>query len=291
MQVGQVGVNDFKVVCMDYDYFSQADPGLEGFLGSDFLKNFYVKIDYLNRQLTLSRDPIPITGASQKYLIRMNTSNAACLPKIQCRVDNSWSWSGLIDTGSPHSIVFPVDALSQMRSTGQPIIESNGIMLSWPTSHLSKNYLSRVDQLKAGDLEIRNIPVVFANTDDIILGESFLSQYEVYLNYPSNEIILVPQGIVSWKSNFFSVGIKLQRTRDQRTVIDAIWKGSPADLAGLSIGTEIRQINRKSTTSMAREEWVNLLNNDHIPTIELTTKEGYREKVYQLKKAPLLPDN
>jgi hypothetical protein len=291
IQVGQVGVNDFKIVCMDYDYFYQADPNFQGFLGSDFLKNFYVKIDYRNRQLTLSRDPIPVTGTSQKYLFRMNTGNAAGLPKIQCRVDDSWSWSGLIDTGSPHAIVFPVDALSQMRSTGQPIIESDGIMISWPNSHLSKNYLSRVDQLRMGDLEIRDIPVVFANTEDIILGESFLSQYEIYLNYPANEVILTPQRVINWKNNFFSAGIKLERTGDQRTIIEAIWKGSPADLAGLSTGTEVLQINRQSTTSMSREEWVNLLNNDRIPTVELVIKQGYREKTYQLKKAPLLPAN
>jgi hypothetical protein len=291
LQVGQLGVRDFRLVCMDYAHFYQTDPNMQGFLGSDFLKFFYVKLDYRNRELTLSQDPLPIHNTSQKFILFMNTNNSAHLPRIQCEVDNRWNWSGLIDTGAPHAIVFPMNALSQQRKTGQPIIESDGIMLSWPTSSLDKNYLSRVDRLEMGNLEINDFPVVFANTEDIILGESFLSQYEIYLNYPKNEIILIPYGTVNWKNNFFSVGIKLKKTADNRTIIDAIWKGSEAEKAGLGTGTEIIKINRKNTRGMGSEEWVNLLNNDRIHTIELVVKQGYRQKTYQLKKAPLLPVN
>jgi len=291
LQVGQMGVNEFRIVCMDYDYFYQTDPSMEGFLGSDFLKFFYIKLDYRNRELTLSRDPLTTPNTKQKYIFSMNKNNAANLPKIQCRVDNSWSWSGLIDTGAPHAIIFPITALSQQRSTGQPIIESDGVMLSWPTSSLDKNYLSRVDQLKMGNLEIKDFPIIFANTEDIIIGESFLSQYEIYLNYPNNEIILIPYAPVLWKNNYFSIGIKLTKSTDNQTIIDAIWKGSAADLAGLSPGIEVLQLNGKSTSKMESTEWVNILNNDRINAIELVVKQGYRQKTHLLKKAPLLPVN
>jgi hypothetical protein len=291
VQVGQIGVNDFRLVYMDHSFFYQTDPQLQGFLGSDFLRFFYVKIDYQRKELTLSRDPFPVPRISGTSRIRMNTGNPAFLPEIDCRIDKRWSWSGLIDTGAPFAFVFPIAALSHQKSAGQPVIESNGIMLSWPTSKIDKNYLSRVDHLKLGELELTDLPVIFANTEDIILGESFLSQFQIYLNYPENEIVMVPQGSLNWKSNFFSIGVKLMRSADRQLIIDAIWRSSPADKAGLTVGMEVLDINGQKTDQMQDQQWISLLNNDRIHTIELILRDGYREKNIQLKKVPLLPVN
>ncbi len=289
LHLGDVGVDDFQVSCMDYSYFYKSDPEMQGFLGSDFLHFFYVKIDYQQRIVTLSRYPFKIPSFSPVYQMTMNSRNQASLPKIECQIDRRWRWSGLIDTGSPFAMVFPISSLQKHRESRSPIVESLGTVARWPTSRIEKNYLSRLDQLVLGDLTLENIPVLFANTEDIILGEEFLSQFILYLHYPDDEVILQPLGKPGFRQNFYSAGVTLGKTDDQRTVIEAIWKGSAADQAGLTLNSEVTRINGEPARDLSQGEITRLLNNDRISTIELRVRNGFRENTYQLKKAPLLP--
>jgi hypothetical protein len=289
LQVGDIEVDQFRLVSMDFSHFYQADPNFHGFLGSDFLKFFYLKIDYRRRELTLSKNPLPLPRSGSPFRIKMNTRNPAFLPIITCRIDNRWNWSGLIDTGSPFAVIFPLAALDNHRHNGAPLIASDGLFASWPTSTIKRNYLSRVKNLSMSKLEFDNMPVIFANSDDILIGEELLSRFEIYLHYPDNELILVPQASLIWRNNFYSIGIYLGKNSRNKTVVDAIWQGSPASLARVPLQAEVLKINQQSTSRLSLREMNGVLHNDRINTIELLLKEGYREKSYLLKKAPLLP--
>jgi len=291
IRLGDMELENFQIISMDYSCFYQTDPELDGFLGSDFLKYFYVAIDYRTRELTLSRYPISAARSSQEYRSRIQTNNPASLPKLQCLVNDRWSWTGLIDSGAPFTIVFPLSLINKQDWRNSPLIESVGVVASWPNSPIQKNYLTRIESFKIGELELNDIPVIFANTEDIILGQELLSQFLIYLNYPDNELILYPDGKIFMKSNYFSSGLSLNKTADNRTIIGAIWKGSAAEKAGLSLDTEVIKINNQSADRLALNEINRILNDDRIATIELVIKEGYRESTVRLKKAPLLPEN
>jgi len=289
--LGDMELENFRIISMDYSYFYQTDPEMDGFLGSDFLKYFYVIIDYRKKELTLSRYPISPATSSQEYRVKLQTNNAASLPKLEGRVNHRWSWNSLIDTGAPFTLVFPLSLIDEQDWRNSPLIESIGVMASWPTSPIQKNYLTRIESFQIGKLELHDIPVIFANTEDIILGQELLSQFQIYLNYPDNELILLPAGKIFVKSNYFSSGLNVNKTADNRTVILAIWKGSAAERAGLSLNTEIIKINSQSADRLALNEINRMLNDDRIVTIELVIKEDYRERTVLLKKAPLLPEN
>jgi hypothetical protein len=291
IRLGDMELENFRIISMDYSYFYQTDPELDGFLGSDFLKYFYVAIDYRTRELTLSRYPLPSVSYTQKYQVRLQTNNAASLPKLQCQVNDRWSWTGLIDSGAPFTIVFPLSLINKQDWRNSPLVESVGVVASWPNSPIQKNYLTRIESLQIGELELHNIPVIFSNTEDIIVGQELLSQFLIYLNYPENELSLYPVGKIFMKSNYFSCGLSLNKTADNRTLIGAIWKGSAAERADLSLNTEVIKINNQSAESLELSVINRILNDDRIATIELVIKEGYRERTVQLKKAPLLPEN
>ncbi|UCF65553.1 MAG: hypothetical protein JSW33_06890 [bacterium] len=289
LQLGDMAVEEFRLVSMDYTYYYTADPDFHGFLGSDFLKFFYVKIDYGRKEVTLSRKPFPVRESSRTYRIPLDTRNAAFLPRIDCQVDQRWNWSGLIDTGAPFGVIFPMAALDNQRRSRVPLIASKGVFASWPTSKLDKNYLSRVSLLSLGKFELRDFPVIFSNTEDIILGEEFLSHFEVYLHYPDNELILVQQNSLNWKNNFFSIGINLNKNSGNKTIIEGIWEGSPAARAGISLHGEVISLNRQPTSRLSVKELNRILNDDRINMIELVLREGFREKSYTLKKEAILP--
>ena len=135
------------------------------------------------------------------------------------------------------------------------------------------------------------MPVIFANSDDILIGEALLSRFEIYLHYPDNELILVPQTSLIWRNNFYSIGIHLGKKSGNKTVIEGIWQGSPASLAKVPVHSQVLEINKQSTSRLSLREMNGLLHNDRIQAVELLVKDGYREKTYLLKKAPLLPQD
>jgi hypothetical protein len=290
IQLGDMELENFRIISMDYSYFYQTDPELDGFLGSDFLKYFFVVIDYRKREITLSRYPITSATSSQEYRVKLQTNNAASLPKLECQVNDRWSWNGLIDTGAPFTIVFPLSLTNKQDWRDSPLIESKGVMASWPTSPIQKNYLSRIKNLQIGELELHDIPVIFANTEDIILGQELLSQFQIYLNYADNELILLPAGRIFLKSNYLSTGIKLNKTPENLTMVEAIWKGSAADQAGITPGSEVIKINSQSTQILSQNDMEQILNDERITAVEFVFKDGYRERKILLKKAFLLPE-
>ncbi len=287
VRLGDMEVKNFQAAVMDYSTFYTVDPGLCGFLGSDFLKYFYVSIDYLKNELILADSPFPVSSGG--YRIPIDTRNEGNLPRIQCRVNDRWSWPGLIDTGAPFALVFPLEVIEKEGWRPAPLIESRGVMASWPNSPIGKNYLGRLGTVKTGPLELTDMAVLFSNTDDIIWGYELLSQFRIFLHYPDNELFLIPYGKVKLASNFFSTGIKLSKTPENKTLVEAIWKGSPAEQAGLPLKSEVISLNSRALKNMSINDINQILNNDRIAAIELVYRDGYREKKILLKKAPLLP--
>jgi hypothetical protein len=289
IDLGEIAVDKFRLVAMDYSFFQPTNSDFQGFLGSDFLKYFYVKIDYRRKELTLSRNPLPVPGSGKIYRLKLDTRNPAFLPRINCQVDDNWNWSGLIDTGSPFGVVFPLAALNKQRRSGAPLIASDGLFASWPSSTIERNYLSRVEKLSISKLEFDDMPVLFANSDDILLGEELLSRFDIYLHYPDNELILVPQTSLRWKNNIYSVGIHLEKKSGNKTMVGAIWQDSPAALAKIPLYAEVLKINQQPTSRLSLREMNGILHNDRISTIVLLVQDGYREKKFLLKKTALLP--
>jgi predicted aspartyl protease len=289
LRLGAVEVRNFKTVVMDYSIFHAVDPDLRGFLGSDFLKYFYVSLDYQKKELILDRSPFPVPAGS--YRIQLDTRNEAHLPRVKCRINDRWLWPALIDTGAPFALVLPLKVVESEGWRISPLIESKGVAASWPHSQIDKNYLGRLHTVVSGELKLTETAVIFSNTDDVIWGHELLSQFRVLLHYPENELILIPKGKIQLASNFFSVGLKLIKTPENKTMVAAIWKGSSADLAGIAINSEVLSLNGKPAQHMSINEINLLLNSDRITAIEMICRKDQREKKILLKKAPLLPED
>ena len=283
-------VKDFKMAALDFSYFKEVDPDIDGFLGANFLRFFNILIDYQQKQLILSLSSHKKYTSNEEYIIKLDTQNLACLPKVDCQVNHYYTGKALIDTGSPFTIIFPLSFLSKFSYSEQKkFIESKGVFVRWPWTSIEKNYIGRIDELRLGNLKLQNIPVIFANTEDIILGKEFLSQCITIIDYPGQQLIIKPYNKFSFRDNYFTIGLQLYKNKQNRTFVEAIWRGSPADQAGIDIDDEILKINSRDTKSLSLQEISNILNNNRIPRIEIVNKKSYSERTIVLKKEALLP--
>ena len=274
---------------MDLDYFKSDDLPIDGFLGSNFLKYFNIKINYSKQEITFSRRPIS-PSSSKSFHFVLDTDNMMNLPIIKIKINGYLTENGLIDTGSPFPILFPINLIrKQTYSDTKDIIESEGIIISWPWSPITKNYITRIGHIELSSLKLKNLPVIYSNTDDVIIGKAFLSQFHTILNYSQKDGYFVPYKKFKFANNIFTTGLSLKKSMG-KTIVQAYWKGSTADKAGFKLNDEILELNSKSTSQLSINEINRILNNNKISRITVTKREGYSKRKIELDKTLLFPE-
>ena len=90
---------------------------VDGLLGSDFLRFYRVKFDYVEQTVTLSLDPGPLTPAGDEVSIPIETPLPLRAPMVECMLNGAVEDEAMIDTGSPYSIVLPLNLMDKLRET------------------------------------------------------------------------------------------------------------------------------------------------------------------------------
>ena len=289
ISLGNAKVKNLTTVMFDFVKYTGFQK-IDGFIGSDFLRFFKVTIDYNNRVLTLSHNTEPIESVDAGYLLEIEKPLPIRAPMVECEINETLTADAMIDLGSPHCVVLPLSLLDKLSGEDIPLIKSIGIVAQWPQSTTDESFLSRIESLKFGNLEIENIPVLIADVNDILLGEDFLSQFLITINYPAKQLLLLPLDNMRFKHNIFSTGLALEKDDDNRTVVKGFWEGSPADKSGIQVGDEIIEINSINVSELALFEISSILKDDTVQEIELLINTEPGEKKVILKKETLLPE-
>ena len=290
LRVGGMKVENMSIPVTNIQALFGESFEMDGFIGSDFLKHFRLTIDYKEKAV-ITYDTIH-DSLYKGYRIPFNRHFMNGAPLIECRINGEIEIKGMIDTGSPFGLVFPLSLVEQI--DGQTKIRSKGVIAKWPFTSSDYNCLSRIERLTLGSLVLQNVIALCAelpaNMSYPLIGKEFLSQFLVTLDYPDNEIILSPCDDVALQDNLFSTGLSLKKDGRERTVVQGFWEGSPADKAGIGLGDEILKINSKQTKDLSIEVIREMLRDDTIPkmTIEVKSEETVRDMI--LEKEMLLPD-
>jgi membrane-associated protease RseP (regulator of RpoE activity) len=213
-------------------------------------------------------------------------------PLVDCVVGTGIQAKGMIDTGSPFGFVLPLSYVARIDAPEK--IKSKGTIARWPFTTATENYLARIDHIQMGTLEIENIIALFAElpamTTSPLIGMECLSRFKVILDYPENELILIPCDDEAFQDNLYSTGLALKTDENGKIVVRGFWEGSPADKAGLQVGGEILEINSKSTNEMKLTQIQRILEDDQVSEVKLNIRSGERERGIILVKEMLFPE-
>lgn len=293
--LGDLKVKDFIVVVADLPEILHPCPNIDGFIGSDFLRFFQLTIDYKQNKIVLSHSDYPLDSMTGAYGVDIQLLLPFRFPLIKCRIDEDIEAQAMLDTGSPFSVVFPLSLIERQNFSGRnKPIRSKGIIAKWPFTSADGNYFARVKSIKIGDLEIKDIPVLYAglpgNGSYPLFGNDFLSHFLITINYPKNKLIMLPYGESEFEKNVFSTGLGLVKDDNDRTIVQGFWEGSPADRSRIQLNDEVLQINSKRTKDLTLREIKDILDNDLVETINLLIKGPQGEKKLALRKEMLFPE-
>lgn len=173
-------------------------PLVDGVLGGDFLQQFTVRLDYAAsrlwlepRQGTLAALP-PVTAAGQGPIPLRLVNNLVLLRAV---LNHQEPVTLLLDTGATHTLLHPdtVARVGLQPPTHAP--QASAAVFGGRTMRFP---LVQLAALAVGDAMVKDLPVgVFlalprAPSVQGILGGDFLQHFIVTLDYPTNQLWLVP---------------------------------------------------------------------------------------------------
>ena len=240
LKVGGVLLKESPVVLIDLPRVLQAD----GLLGYEFLHRFVTTIDYQAQTITL-RDTLapPAAGVVLPMTLKGN------VPGIDADLDGARGCFQ-IDTGDSGSIEVnsPFVKHKYLRDKYTPHLDMvTGVGIGGKL----RSSVVRIPWLKVGALTIKNVignlslqkrGALAASDVAGTLGYDVLSRFKITLDYKNSKVILADAGVNDrpFEYNRSGMGYSI---RDGALMVADVIKGSPADLAGVTVGEQILAVN------------------------------------------------
>jgi hypothetical protein len=275
-----------KIFCFttfNFQPFKKLGTPIHGIIGSNLLERFKVTFDFKSCLITFSSDTSSIEPVENGIHLSFRNHPVNNAPLIKFTL-NQKIIEGMIDTGQPFPLVLPLNTFDEYKDTGvYDFIKSKGLMEKWPNTSADFNYLARLKSFELENIKIDTILCLFGELPQLLsmplIGNDFLSHFKIIINYPKDEMMLIPYPDMYFKNNEFSIGINPGITADNKAMVEGIWENSPADKANIQVGDIIVSFNSQQVTPANLIELMKIMENDNAKSIklEIENKDGKKE--------------
>jgi hypothetical protein len=102
----------------------------------------------------------------------------------------------------------------------------------------SDGIIAQLSEFKIGDLSIENLVVIFNNrkNDFLIIGNDFLSCFNLIIDYPKNEMFLLPLADKQFETNIKNFGFYTIENKNGKIEILTLLEDSMAEKPDLRWG-------------------------------------------------------
>lgn len=235
----------------------------DGIIGSDFVRQFVVEVDYQNRVLKLhDKEKFSYSGAGESIPIQLNGQGFPILDG-EVRPQGSEAIKGkfVLDLGSSGSLALmsPVVTEHNLLGTGLKTIKAIGV---GGAGGQSNGQIGRVQSLQIGKFTIDKPLTLFSEDKSGAMasraligniGQLIASKFKVFLDYSHNRIILEPNSTLAAPMERATSGIVFTTEgKDRATVkIVDVLEDSPASEARLQKDDIVVSVNGKSTSELS----------------------------------------
>jgi hypothetical protein len=217
----------------------------DGIIGSDFIRQFVVEVDYQNRVLKLyDKDKFNYSGSGEIIPIQLNGQGFPLLNgEVTPLSGDPIKGKFVLDLGSSGSLVLlsPVVTEHKLLGNGLKTIKAIGV---GGAGGQSNGQIGRVRSFQIGSFKIANPLTLFsedksgamANRDLIAnVGQQIAAKFKVFLDYSHTRIILEPNSTFADPMDRATAGfVMTTEGKDRATVrITDVLENSPASEAGL----------------------------------------------------------
>ena len=223
-----------------------------GLLDASLLQAAIWQIDSQAQQIVITNTLSQLPALAKAMKIPFKRSDAAGSPRIAVGVSDAEDVSLPLDLGFNGSIAMLVALLEKSGdriAATAPIEEGHSSSTVFGQKSSSAR-IAKLRELRLGDLRLKDFPVVTGTAvSDFHVGIDFLRHFRVTVDWLHDDLYLEPRGKAgAFYPGFATYGFKPQ-LRDEQLVVGAIWCGSAADRAAMSLGDQIIKIDGNDTVA------------------------------------------
>jgi hypothetical protein len=277
--------NGFAVV--DDDSMVQKNPVLacvfrevDGLIGANLMRFARWEIDHERQIITITDDPEAFPPTTESHEISFETGMQGT-PKLWTQLD-SVPVRFTLDTGSNghlrigktgRELLLKRDSLRpQVRVFGKA---SAGLF----GSDRDTSYYLPVDSIRMGDLGFDSLVVRVEKSENYLLGNAFLRNYRMVLDWEKMTVTLTPIKAYHPPRKLSGFGFSaLYEDSLSGMYVSALYLGSRAEQAGLSLGMSLLQLGSDSLTDLTHPDFCYLLKRPLIPdslqSLEVRAQQG-----------------
>jgi len=270
----------------------------DGIVGSEFIQNFVVEVDYPSRTLTLhNRDTFSYLGVGRSIPVHLTSSGhpvieAAVEPKGMAEISGKFE----LDLGASGALELHSPFVAQYHLPGpnEPTVPDLG---SAGTGGETSGRLGRVAFFRLGRYRFEGPPVVFSgdtsgsaaeSATQGNIGEEILSRFRLFVDYAHDRIIFEPAATFAKPFERAFSGLQMEAEgQGYRTFrIKKISPNSPASFAGLEQNDLLSSVNGTSTSRLTLSDVLDALRES--APLELAIDRSGQTLIVHLKPQPLI---
>lgn len=234
----------------------------DGIIGSDFIRQFVVEVDYQDRVLKLyDKDKFNYSGAGEAIPIQLNSQGHPILNgEVTPLNGDAIKGKFVLDLGAGGSLVLmsPVVSEHNLLGNGLKTIKAIGV---GGAGGQSTGQIGRVKSLQIGKFAIAN-PLTLFSEDKAgamanhamvgNIGQMIASKFKVFLDYSHNRIILEPTSKFADPMDRATSGVVfITEGKDHSTLrVSDVLENSPASEAGLQKDDIILRVDGKAASDL-----------------------------------------
>jgi len=246
------------ILVLDDDYFRFEEftgTEIHGIIGADLFKRYVVKINYVQRVITLYK-PDSFVAPYEGYA-KIEFNKIKNKPYINTSLvlqnDTTLNTKLLIDTGASLTLLLNTFTHPQM-NLPENIVKAN---IGSGLGGFLEGYKGRVKSLQFGDSQIDNIITNFQDFTEVeidtshlngrngLIGNDILSRFTIILDYQRESMHIKPNKNIKKKFKYDRSGLTLivAGTYLDNFIVYDILENSPAYEAGIRKGDLIKNVN------------------------------------------------
>lgn len=264
LSIEGIVVKNPGLIALDLSFIEKIlDTEVDGIIGNNFLKFFAVTINYEDSTLIFSSQTERNIASNNYYTMDFaQNMSTGYSPEISCRFGD-YETKAYIDCGNSGYITFPNENLEKSGILKFPhvISEGSGSGGAFGIPEFTKTYLIRIPNFSIGSFTGEKILIQSGEGSTILIGNDFLSQFNVKINYPEKQIVLFPfKDKPEFDNNPQEIGFSAIKTEQQTFKTVLVLENSSAWKAGIKQGDEIIEINGIETGKLTNDEFGEIKN-------------------------------
>jgi len=256
----------------------------DGIIGSDFIKQFVVEVDYQQGVLKLyDKDKFVYSGGGESVPVQLNSQGHPVLEGVVSPIDSEpIKGKFVLDLGSGGSLslMSPIVSEHKLLANGLKTIKAIGV---GGAGGRVTGQIGRVKSLQIGKYTITNPVVLFSEdkaganaTSSLVgnIGQLIASRFKVFLDYHRNRIIFEPTSTFAEPMDRAGAGFALTTEgKNHATVrITDVLENSPASEAGLQVDDIVLSVDGAAASELRISRMIELF--DRPNSYKLVVKRG-----------------